>query len=153
MGIELIVGGIALGTTAASMRQQKKAAAAQREGQERIFQQEKRRAEIENVRKIRQQIREQRIAQGSLANQAALAGGVGGSAVAGASASAASQTAGNVSYMQDISEINTNINQIQLDTANRVSSAQQRAATYGAIGELSGTIFGELGGYKKVFGP
>lgn len=153
MGIDPITAGFFALSAAAKVssdRQQKKAASAQREGQERIFQQEKKKAEVENVRKIRQQIRDQRIAQGSLASQAALTGGVGGSAVAGASASAASQTAGNVSFMQDISEANTNINQIQLDTANRVSNANSKAATYGAIGEVAGTIFGDLGGFKKI---
>ena len=39
---------------------------------------------------------------------------------------AASQAAGNVSFMQDIAEINTNIGNIQMDTAQRVGSAQAR---------------------------
>lgn len=155
MGIvEGIIASAVIGAGSAAMQQReaKKAASAQREGQARILAEERKRAEVENVRKLRQQVREQRIAQASLTSQAALTGGVGGSAVAGASASAASQAAGNVSFMQDISEINTNIGNIQIETAQRVGSAQARGATYGAIGKLSGTIFSEMDGWKKVFG-
>ena len=140
-----------VGSAVAQQREAKKSASAQREGQARILAEERKRAEVENVRKLRQQIREQRIAQGSLASQAALTGGVGGSAFAGASASAASQTASNVSFMQDIAQINTNIGNIQMETAQRVGAAQARGATYGAIGDLSGTIFKDMGGWKKVF--
>lgn len=143
---------IGAGSAAMQQRESKKAASAQREGQARVLAEERKRAEVENVRKLRQQVREQRIAQASLTSQAALTGGIGGSAVAGASASAASQAAGNVSFMQDISEINTNIGNIQMETAQRVGSAQARGATYGAIGNLSGTIFSDMGGWKKVFG-
>jgi hypothetical protein len=143
--------GVGAVSTVASQQQSRKASAAQREGQARILAEERKRAEVENVRKLRQQVREQRIAQASMSSQAALTGGTGGSAVAGASASAASQAAGNVSFMQDIAEINTNIGNIQMDTAQRVGGAQSRAATYGAIGDLSGTIFSNLGGYKKLF--
>ncbi|MCA6480576.1 MAG: hypothetical protein IM557_08245 [Chitinophagaceae bacterium] len=132
-------------------REAKKSASAQREGQARVLAEERKRAEVDNVRKLRQQIREQRIAQGSLASQAALTGGVGGSAFAGASASAASQTASNVSFMQDVAQINTNIGNIQMETAQRVGAAQARGATYGAIGDISGTIFKDMGGWKKVF--
>lgn len=154
MGIvEGIIASAVIGAGSAAMQQReaKKTASAQREGQARILAEERKRAEVENVRKLRQQVREQRIAQASLTSQAALTGGVGGSAVAGASASAASQAAGNVSFMQDISEINTNIGNIQMETAQRVGSAQARGATYGAIGKLSGTIFSDMGGWKKVF--
>jgi hypothetical protein len=149
MGI--VEGIIGAGSAAMQQREAKKVASAQREGQARVLAEERKRAEVENVRKLRQQVREQRIAQASLTSQAALTGGVGGSAVAGASASAASQAAGNVSFMQDISEINTNIGNIQMETAQRVGSAQARGATYGAIGKLSGTIFSDMGGWKKVF--
>ena len=154
MGIvEGIIASAVIGAGSAAMQQReaKKATSAQREGQARVLAEERKRAEVENVRKLRQQVREQRIAQASLTSQAALTGGVGGSAVAGASASAASQAAGNVSFMQDIAEINTNIGNIQMETAQRVGGAQSRAATYGAIGNLSGTIFSDLGGWKKVF--
>lgn len=150
--IEGIIAAVTVGSAVSQQREAKKAASAQREGQARILAEERKRAEVENVRKLRQQVREQRIAQASLTSQAALTGGVGGSAVAGASASAASQAAGNVSFMQDISEINTNIGNIQMETAQRVGSAQARGATYGSIGNLSGTIFSDMGGWKKVFG-
>lgn len=150
--IPIIAAAATVGSAVAQQREAKKAASAQREGQARILAEERKRAEVENVRKLRQQVREQRIAQASLTSQAALTGGVGGSAVAGASASAASQAAGNVSFMQDIAEINTNIGNIQMETAQRVGSAQARGATYGAIGNLSGTIFSDMGGWKKVFG-
>lgn len=150
--IPIIAAAATVGSAVAQQREAKKAASAQREGQARILAEERKRAEVENVRKLRQQVREQRIAQALLTSQAALTGGVGGSAVAGASASAASQAAGNVSFMQDISEINTNIGNIQMETAQRVGSAQAKGATYGAIGNLSGTIFSDMGGWKKVFG-
>ena len=150
--LPIIAVAASVGSAVAQQREAKKSASAQREGQARVLAEERKRAEVDNVRKLRQQIREQRIAQGSLASQAALTGGVGGSAFAGASASAASQTASNVSFMQDISQINTNIGNIQMETAQRVGAAQSRGATYGAIGDLSGTIFKDMGGWKKVFG-
>jgi hypothetical protein len=149
--LPIIAVAASVGSAVAQQREAKKSASAQREGQARVLAEERKRAEVENVRKLRQQIREQRIAQGALTSQAALTGGVGGSAFAGASASAASQTASNVSFMQDIAEINTNIGEIQMETAQRVGSAQARGATYGAIGKLSGTIFSDMGGWKKVF--
>jgi hypothetical protein len=157
MGIDpvtlaLVAVGTSVGSSIAQQNQAKKASAAQREGQIKMLAEERKRAEVDNVRKLRQQIREQRIAQGALTSQAALTGGVGGSAFAGASSSAASQTASNVSFMQDIAEINTNIDEIQMETAQRVGSAQSKAATYGAIGDISGTIFKDMGGWKKVFG-
>jgi hypothetical protein len=149
--LPIIAVAASVGSAVAQQREAKKSASAQREGQARVLAEERKRAEVDNVRKLRQQIREQRIAQGSLASQAALTGGVGGSAFAGASASAASQTASNVSFMQDIAEINTNIGNIQMETAQKVGTAQARGATYGAIGDLSGTIFKDMGGWKKVF--
>jgi hypothetical protein len=38
-----------------------------------------------------------------------------------------------------------------METAQRVGSAQSKAATFGAIGDVSGTIFKDMGGWKKVF--
>lgn len=143
--------GSSIGSSVMQQREAKKAASAQREGQARILAEERKRAETENLRSLRQQIRQQRIAQSSMVNQAALTGGVGGSAVAGATSAAAAQTAGNISYMQDISEINTNIGNIQMDIANRVAAAQSRGATYGAIGGLAGTIFSQMDGFKTIF--
>jgi hypothetical protein len=47
------------------------------------YQAEQRRAEVQNVRSIRQQVRAARMAQGQMTNTAALTGGLGGSGLAG----------------------------------------------------------------------
>lgn len=145
MGIDPITGTLlaisAIGT-ASSISQQKKAAKAQ----EQAYQAEQRRAEVQNVRAVRQQIRAARLAQSQMTNVAAQTGGLFGTGLAGGTSSVGSQLAGNLGYMSDIAEQNTAIASAQIASAR----AQSNAAIYGQIGQLAGTIFQDMGGYKKL---
>ena len=120
MGIEVALLGLAAAGTVASYEQSRKAASAQRDA----MREEKKRADIQNVRSIRQNIRQARMAQATMTNQAALGGGMGGSALAGGVSSVGSQLAGNLGYMSDIADANTGIFNAQMSTIN----AQQNAA-------------------------
>ena len=130
-----------VGTVGSIVQQRKAGKAAERQAAA-----ERRKAEIENVRKTRQSIREARLAQASLLNQAAQSGGVGGSALAGGTSSLGSQLAGNLSYMSDIATENTSI----FNAAQAGARAQSNSAVYGAVGKLGGTIFGDMGGLSKL---
>ena len=103
---------------------------------------EQRKAQIENVYKARQSIRQARIAQASMTNQAALSGGIGGSGLAGGLSSVGSQLAGNLSYMSDIAEENTAISNFAITGA----KAQSNAAVWGQVGKISSTIFSGMTG-------
>jgi hypothetical protein len=140
---------IALGTattgTVASAYQQRKAGRAAASQ----YAAEQRKAEIQNTRSVRQQIREARIAQASMTNTAALTGGMGGSGLAGGIGSVGSQLSGNINYMQQIAEQNTAIGA----AAAAGAQAQSNAAIYGSIGQLGGTIFSAMGGFKALQQP
>lgn len=105
--------------------------------QRRAFEAEQRKAEIENVYKARQAVRQARIAQAQMQSQAALTGGMGGSAAAGGMASVQSQLAGNLDYMASIAEENTAISDARIAAAR----ASTNAAIAGTIGEFQKTIF------------
>lgn len=116
---------------------------------------EQKRAEIQNVRQIRQQIRQQRAAAASIIGRGATTGTLGSSGVQGGVSSTGSQLAGNVSYMSDIADVNT----AQAESSQRFASAElsmgQATGDYqmwGAVGSLGGTIFEKAGGYGTVFG-
>lgn len=98
---------------------------------------EQRRADIENVYKTRQAVRQARLAQGSMINQAALTGGMGSSGLAGGVSSVASQLGGNLAFMDAVARENNVI----IGTGNTVNKAQTNAAIWGQVGKMSGTIF------------
>ena len=124
--------GIAM-TTAYGISEQAKAA---RQSQ-RAFEAEQRKAEIENVYKARQAVRQARIAQAQMESQAALTGGVGGSAAAGGISSIQSQLTGNLDYMASIAEENTASANARIGAA----KASANAAIAGTIGDFQKTIF------------
>jgi hypothetical protein len=85
---------------------------------------------------------------------------MGSSALAGGLGSVGSQAAGNLSYMSEIAEANTAIGGAQLEGARasaagaaKIAIAQSNAAAWGAVGQLSGTIFSGAGGFKSAFKP
>ena len=143
----LAISGVA---TASSISEQRKAGRAQERAaaeQRTAYQAEQRRAEVQNVRSVRQQIREARMAQASMTNVAAQTGGMGGSGLAGGTASVGSQMAGNLNYMSDIATQNTAISNAQIASSQfmgQAARAQSRAAVYGQVGQLSSTIFGQM---------
>lgn len=114
--------------------------------QQRAFEAEQRRAEIENVYKARQAVRQARVAQAQMESQAALTGGVGGSAVAGGVSSVQSQLGGNLNYMASIAEENT--------ASAKAQMAAARASTNAAIAGTIGSFAGSQGGkdfMKTIF--
>jgi hypothetical protein len=115
--------------------------------QQRAYRAEQQKAEIENVRKARQSVREARIAQAQIQSQAALTGGVGGSAAAGGMASVQSQLGGNLLYMSQIAEQNTASSEAQMQAA----KASTNAAIAGQIGSFAGSSSGQ-GFMKTIFG-
>jgi len=103
---------------------------------------EQRRAEIQNVRSVRQSIREARLAQASLVSQGAVSGALMGSGVAGGLSSVASQLGGNLNYISQIAEENTNIFNAQIAGARAASNA----TIFGQVGQLAGGIYKEKTG-------
>lgn len=103
---------------------------------------EQRRADIQNVRSIRQNIREARLAQASLVSQGAVSGALMGTGVAGGLSSVASQLGGNLNYISQIAEENTNIFNAQIAGARAASNA----TIFGQVGQLAGGIYKEKTG-------
>lgn len=106
--------------------------------QQRAFQAEQRRAEIENVYKARQAVRQARVAQAQMQSQAALTGGIGSSAAAGGMASVQSQLGGNLNYMASIAEENTASAKAQMAAA-RASTNAAIAGTIGSFASSQGS--------------
>ena len=140
----IAIGTQAVGTIASANEQRKAGKAAQRQ-----YAAEERKSEVQNVRSVRQQIREARLAQASMTNVAAQTGAMGSSALAGGVSSVGSQLSGNLNYMQQIAKENTAIGAAAAEGAQAMSNA----AVYGAIGELGGTIFSGMGGFKALRPP
>jgi hypothetical protein len=142
MGILEVAAIIGATATVASAQEQRKAGkAAQRQ-----YEAEGRKAEVQNIRAVRQQIREARLAQAAMSNVAAQTGGVGSSALAGGISSVGTQLAGNLNYMQQIARENTAIGAAAAEGAQAMSNT----AVYGTIGKLSCTIFEGAGGYAQL---
>jgi len=116
---------------------------------------ETKKAEIQNLRSVRQQIRGARIAQSTMQNIGAQAGGVGSSAMAGGMASIGSQLGSNLGYMSEIAAANTAIGTAALNYSTAMGEASiagSRASQYGAIAGLGGTVFQAVGGIKTIQG-
>ena len=128
-----VLAAVAAVGTVASIEQGRRAANATQAASEA----ERRRSEIESVYKARQSIRQARIAQAAMENQAALSGGMGSSGLAGGVSSVGSQLGGNLNYMASIAEENTNI----FNFATTAAKASSNSQVYGAVGKLAGTIF------------
>ena len=121
----------AVGTTASIYSSEKAASAASKQARA-----EQRKAEIQNVRNVRQSIREARLAQASLESQGALSGALMGTGVAGGMASVSSQLGGNLNYIAAIAEENTNIFNASIAGAR----AQANATIFGQVGQLAGSM-------------
>lgn len=142
MGILEVAAVIGATASVANISEQRKAGKAA----ERQYAAEARKAEIQNIRSVRQQIREARLAQASMLNIGAQTGGMGGSGLAGGISSTGTQLAGNINYMQQVAAQNTAIGSAALEGAQAMSNA----GVYGSIGQLSGTIFSAMGGFKEL---
>lgn len=153
VGASLAYAGSKAGDISAAQREN---AAATRRAQEQARQQyaaETRKAEIQNIRSVRQQIRQSRIAQSSMLNVGAQTGGMGGSGLAGGMSSVGSQLGSNIDYMSQIAKQNTAIGgfalgyNTEMANASMAASRQQLASTQLGLGM---TIFGGMGGYNKI---
>ena len=117
------------------------------------FAAESKKADIQNVRNVRQQIRQTRLAQSSMLNVGAQTGGTGGSGMAGGIASAGSQLGGNLSYMSQIATQNTAIGQAALGYSSAMadaSIASSKAQDYSNIASMGSSAFSTFGGPKAV---
>ena len=130
MGIELAVMALGAAMSVKSNMDAKKAANKQAK-------EARRRAEVENIRNTRKAIRESRLAAGGIANSAALGGGMGSSGEAGAMGSTQSQTGSQVGAIQQGAASNAAMAGYQAEGAR----ASANAASWGAVGNLAGTMF------------
>jgi hypothetical protein len=162
-GVGFLIGGPAGAAAGVAYSKGEDMVAAQREGaaatgraQEQARQQyaaESKKAEIQNIRSVRQQVRQSRISQSSMLNVGAQTGGMGSSAMAGGMSSVGSQLGSNVDYMSQIAKQNTAIGgfalgyNTEMANASMAASRQQLASTQLGIGM---SIFGGMGGYDKL---
>lgn len=140
-----VLGGLVGASIDARVQQQKQlqqAAAAD----ERAFRLQQQQADIQQTRTSRAAFRQAVLARAAMANVGYQTGGAGSSALAGGMASVQTQTASRIGAMQQTAAMNTKIGQQTLQGA----QARTSAATYGAVGEITETIFGTLGGYKRI---
>ena len=139
--------GAAVGLGAASVVSSVQAGKAQRNA----ARAEQRRAEIQNIRQVRQSIREARLAQGSIIAQGANAGTIGSSGVTGGVGSVSAQLGSNLNYLSSIAEENTNIFNASMKAAQYQSNAQifgtlasvASAGYQGATGMTPGQAIGK----------
>lgn len=142
---------IAVGSAAASAYSSNEARKATKES----ARAEQRRAEVQNIRNVRQSIREARLAQGALVSQGASAGTLGSSGVAGGMSSVSAQLGGNLNYLSQIAEENTSIFNSSLKASQYQANAQIfgtiSSAAAGAYTGVSGETVGATVG-KKIKG-
>jgi len=150
------VAGYSAGAAEDAAEAQKQQEEATKRAQEQARQQyaaESKKAEVQNIRSVRQQIRKSRISQSSMLNVGAQTGGMGGSGLAGGISSVGSQLGSNLDYMSQIAKQNTAIGGFALGYSNEMANAsiagsrQQLASTQLGLGM---TIFGGMGGYDKI---
>ncbi len=114
---------------------------------------ESKKAEIQNIRSVRQQIRQSRVAQSTMLNVGAQTGGMGGSALAGGLSSVGSQLGSNLNYMSQIASANTAISGAALNYSNAMGDASiagSEANQWAAVAGLGSTVFGAVGGFPKT---
>ena len=150
------VAGYSAGAAEDSAKAQRRLEEATKRAQEQARQQyaaESKKAEVQNIRSVRQQIRQSRISQSSMLNVGAQTGGMGGSGLAGGISSVGSQLGSNLDYMSQIAKQNTAIGGFALGYSNEMANAsiagsrQQLASTQLGLGM---SIFGGMGGYDKI---
>jgi hypothetical protein len=162
-GVGFLIGGPAGAAAGVAYSKGEDMVAAQREGaaatgraQEQARQQyaaESKKAEIQNIRSVRQQVRQSRISQSSMLNVGAQTGGMGSSGLAGGVSSVGSQLGSNIDYMSQIAKQNTAIGGFALGYNTEMANASMAASRQQLAGAQMGmatSIFGGMGGYEKV---
>ena len=159
MGIEVaayVAASVFAVGTGKSIQAQKQAQRATERAQaasERQYVAETKKAEIQNVRSVRQQIRQARVAQSSMLNVGAQTGGMGGSGLSGGVASVGSQLSSNLGYMSEIAASNTAIGAAAMDYSRgmgQASIANSQANQWSSVAALGGTVFQAVGGFPKT---
>lgn len=129
---------------------------------------EQKRADISNLRTVRTQLRQSRIAKATILNSGANAGTSGSSGVMGGVGSVQSQSNANLGYFNEVGGINEGVLATQMRQADaavdmgraqgaigvaqgQVGQAQGEAAQWGAIGGLGMSVFGGAGGFGTIF--
>lgn len=129
--------------TGVSIAQQSKAAEAQKEA----AQQENNLASLENRKARIKAVREARIARAQTIAQGEASGALGSSGVAGGTSSIQSQLGSNIGFANQREAFSQNIAGLQ----NKAISAQNKANTFGTIGQFAGTVFNQMGGFDTIF--
>ena len=121
--------------------------------QQRKYAEEKKMADVSNIRSMRQSIRAARLASATMVNTAANKGGMGSSGVAGGTSAIAAQASGNLNYMMTQAQSNAGINADMLATAGRTGEitaygrqAGLNAQVGGMVTGLGGSVFNAYGG-------
>lgn len=133
MGLNALGTSLMVGTSVAQVGEARRARKA---GKEQAAA-EQRRADIENVYKTRQAVRQARLAQGAMVNQAALTGGMGSTGLMGGLSSVSSQLSGNLSFMDAVARENNVI----ASTQNTINQANSNMQIIGAVSSTAQTIF------------
>jgi hypothetical protein len=155
MGIEIAAAAFVYGTykNIEAQKEGQRATERAQAASQRQYAAESKKAEIQNIRSVRQQIRQSRVAQSSMLNVGAQTGGTGGSALAGGMSSVGSQLGSNLDYMSQIATANTAIGGAAMDYSTAMgdaSIASSKASQYAAVANLGGTVFGSVGGFGKT---
>lgn len=138
----------------AAAKDQQAAMGRQAAAQDAKYKADAQRAEIQNIRSVRQQYREQRIRAAQIIGRGATTGTSMSSGVAGGVSSVGSQFTGNLNYMSDIADTQTATtaaSQAYGQASYDVGVAQGNQAKGAALQALGGTIFSGAGGFKTVF--
>lgn len=127
--VAAVIGAVAsVGGTIASMNAQKKAAKASKKQQD-----------LNTTRSNRQAIREAQLQRAQTIAAGASMGALGGSALAGGVASLGSQLGSGLGFSSQMSGLSADIEKFQ-----------QRAATWGAVASMGGSLFQLGGGFDGI---
>lgn len=160
MGASTIAAWVSAGAAVVGAVQQQSAAKKQAAASNRIAEEQRtqakieaQRAEVQNVRSVRQELRKQYIAAASVVGRGATTGTSASSGVAGGISSTKSQLAGNLSYMSDMADFGTAMTKSNMaigDAQAAYGAASAQASMGAALQSLGGTVFSEAGGFDTL---
>jgi len=137
-------------------QRQEKAMETQAAAQQEQFRISQQQAEIQNVRAVRQQLRQRYAAAAALTARGATTGTLGSSGIAGGLSSLGAQEAANLNYMSDVAGTQEAMGAqaaIIGQAQSQYGMAAGQAAQGAAFSNLGGTIFQQRGGLKTIFKP
>ena len=119
---------------------------------------EARKADVMNVRTLRNAVRQARVARAAVINMGANAGTLGSSGVLGGTASIIAQRNANLGFFGQMDQLNDQVTETQVrqaDASADLGGAQAQSAIGGALGVVGGTIFNSTSstknGWKTIF--